>query len=69
MSTESPKDILKFIQDGISKVPVIVLGSGASAAYGIAGMGKLADYLINNVEPDDVNTPTGKSLKLNLIKG
>lgn len=46
-----PKDILKFIQDSISKIPVIVIGSGASAAYGIAGMGQLAEYLTKNIIP------------------
>ena len=46
-----PTEILRFIQDSISMVPVIVIGSGASAAYGIAGMGELADYIVQEVNP------------------
>lgn len=48
-NNEIPKDVLKFIQDSISKIPVIVIGSGASAAYGIAGMGQLANYLTKEI--------------------
>ncbi|GIQ69042.1 hypothetical protein DUZ99_07630 [Xylanibacillus composti] len=43
---------LKLIQKCLSLVPVIVLGSGASAAYGFAGMPQLADHLVNHVVPD-----------------
>ncbi|MFD2628026.1 SIR2 family protein [Oceanobacillus kapialis] len=50
---EVPKCILKFIQDSISKIPVIVIGSGASAAYGIAGMGQLANYLKKEIIPTE----------------
>ncbi len=51
MYKKIPDDVLKFIQDTISMVPTVVLGSGASAAYGIAGMGQLAQYLIENIRP------------------
>lgn len=41
-----PKDALhKLAQECISKSPVIILGSGASAAYGIPGMPQLKDFL------------------------
>ena len=33
-------------QECISRTPVIILGSGASAAYGIPGMPQLKDYLL-----------------------
>lgn len=39
-------DFQKQAQDFYSKAPLIVLGSGASAAYGMSGMGALADHLI-----------------------
>lgn len=46
---------LRLIQRCVSLVPVIVLGSGASSAYGFAGMSQLAAYLAANVaaDPDD----------------
>lgn len=42
---------LKIASDCISEVPVMVLGSGASCAYGIRGMNGLAQHLIENVAP------------------
>lgn len=48
-------DLLKLIQcyaqDCISKIPVIVLGSGASAAHGIPGMWPLGEHLIHSTLP------------------
>ena len=51
-------EILKLASDCLAEVPVTVLGSGASCAYGISGMGALSKYLIENVEPhaDDTST-------------
>lgn len=43
--------VLKQIQKSISLVPVIVLGSGASAAYGYAGMSELARHLLETIDP------------------
>lgn len=43
---------LKIASDCISNVPVLVLGSGASCAYGIRGMYPLSTYLIERVEPE-----------------
>mgnify|MGYP001469464427 CR=1 FL=1 len=57
-NTSSFDNILKQIQKSISLVPVIVLGSGASAAYGYAGMPELAKYLLENITPDQ--TEEGK---------
>lgn len=42
---------LEFAQNAISSVPVIILGSGASAAHGVPGMGALAAHLIAAVPP------------------
>lgn len=36
---------LEFAQGAISATPVIILGSGASAAHGVPGMGPLASHL------------------------
>lgn len=34
-------------------MPVVVLGSGASAAYGFAGMSQLATHLLQNISPEE----------------
>lgn len=43
--TDSFETAQRLSQDCISKSPVIILGSGASAAHGIPGMGALATHL------------------------
>lgn len=40
----------KQAQDYYGKAPVIILGSGASAAHGMSGMSALANYLIANTD-------------------
>lgn len=40
----------KQAQDYYNKAPLIILGSGASAAHGISGMGALAKHLIANTD-------------------
>lgn len=42
--------IAKQAQDYYNCSPVIILGSGASAAYGLSGMGALATHLVNTVD-------------------
>lgn len=42
----SQPDYQKQAQEYYSKAPVIILGSGASAAYGMSGMGALSKHLI-----------------------
>lgn len=51
-------DYEKQAQEYYGKVPLIVLGSGASAAHGLSGMWALAQHLITNTDitcliPDD----------------
>ena len=46
------KQALQIASDCISEVPVMVIGSGLSSAYGIRGMGPLAEYLIEHVTPE-----------------
>ncbi|WP_155966684.1 SIR2 family protein [Paenisporosarcina sp. TG-14] len=69
LNTNLPNHVLKFIQDCIALVPVIVLGSGASAAYGIAGMTELADYLIKKIVPSDSEKDQWELFKGELRKG
>lgn len=45
----------KQAQDYYGKAPVIILGSGASAAYGMSGMGALANHLIANTDIAGLN--------------
>lgn len=46
----SPVEIAyKFVQDCLASNPVIILGSGHSAAYGIPDVNQLGVYLIGNV--------------------
>lgn len=40
----------KQAQEFYSKAPAIILGSGASAAYGMSGMSGLANYLVANTD-------------------
>lgn len=47
MSTDPKKTMLELAQECISKAPVIILGSGASAAYGIPGMPQLKNHLLS----------------------
>ena len=39
----------KQAQEGYSLAPTIILGSGASIAYGICSMGELATHLIDSI--------------------
>lgn len=41
--------IFQFVQESIRAIPVILLGSGASCACGIPGMGMLGEYLNNRI--------------------
>jgi SIR2-like domain len=47
------EQVIKIGQRCLEQVPVIVLGSGASAQYGVGGMGALQDHLLKNVKPSD----------------
>lgn len=46
----------KQAQDFYSKAPAIILGSGASAAYGMSGMSALAKHLVANTDLTDLST-------------
>lgn len=45
----------KQAQDFYGKAPAIILGSGASAAYGMSGMGALANHLVANTDIAGLN--------------
>jgi hypothetical protein len=49
-------DFYKQAQSNHSHGPVIILGSGASAAYGLSGMRELAEYLVTNISQEGLNT-------------
>ncbi|WML45393.1 SIR2 family protein [Neobacillus sp. PS3-40] len=69
LNNDLPKQVVKFIQDCISFVPVIVLGSGASAAYGIPGMEELAKYLGENINPGDPEKGQWEEFRAELRNG
>lgn len=54
MSDEILDKISKQAQDYYKNTPVIILGSGASAAFGMSGMWKLAQHLMANVDVVDL---------------
>lgn len=60
-------DYQKQAQEYHGKVPLIILGSGASAAYGMSGMGALANHLIENVDVSNFN-PADSSAWVNFCK-
>ncbi len=49
MNQEINEKLLKQIQEWTNNVPLIVLGSGASIPYGLPGMGRLGEYLKQNI--------------------
>lgn len=48
-------NVAKQVQGYYRDTPVIVLGSGASAAFGISGMWELANHLIDTVDASDLS--------------
>ena len=54
MAAKSLEDLAReFAQQVLSVAPVIILGSGASAAHQVPGMAPLADHLISLTPPAD----------------
>jgi len=48
--------IAKQAQEYYGNSPAIILGSGASASFGLSGMGKLGDHLLNTVDTSHFNS-------------
>lgn len=65
-TSEEAEHALKLASACITEVPVLILGSGASCAHGIRGMGGLADYLIANVKADAADRATWNSFQAEL---
>lgn len=57
------------IQDYLKDVPLVVLGSGASAAYGLPTMSDLSKELIRNVDQFDQNDPVIEDFFTNIRNG
>lgn len=57
MSVEKEEKIIEKIatiaQGCVQQHPVVILGSGASVAHGLRGMGDLAHYLQDHIKPDE----------------
>lgn len=45
--------LIKLLQEWTNRVPLIILGSGASVPYGLPTMGALGEYLKNNISFSD----------------
>jgi len=54
MSADPKKSLLELAQECVSRSPVIILGSGASAAYKIPGMPQLKSHLLSIACPATV---------------
>lgn len=66
--------VYKYVQDLFQRGVVIIVGSGASCAYGLPSMGQLADHLIETVaEPTpEVDEPASREwqrIKAGLAEG
>lgn len=69
MSTKTEAEIaLEFAQSALSLAPVIILGSGASAAHGVPGMWPLARHLASSPEPSDWTAEESSEWRLLLAK-
>ena len=65
-------DFYTQAQKYYQKTPTIILGSGASAAFGLSGMGTLADHLISTVNTDsleDTAVDSWDRFKATLVAG
>jgi hypothetical protein len=60
--------IFRKAQKCLELNPVIVLGSGASAAYGIPGMGGLAEHLVKNVVPSTADAKAWATFNEELVR-
>ena len=61
MSEEILDKVSKQAQDYYKNTPVIILGSGASAAFGMSGMWRLAKYLMAHVDASGLSVNEQKS--------
>jgi len=54
---EHPEAVIQLAQKCLEAMPAIILGSGASAPYGVAGMEALQKHLLDTITPsaDDVS--------------
>jgi hypothetical protein len=53
MTSSDLDQIAKQVQSYYREMPVIVLGCGSSAAFGISGMNALANHIVANVDASD----------------
>jgi hypothetical protein len=66
---EDEKELaLKIASECIAEVPVMVVGSGASCAYGIRGMDQLSEYLIDRVVPEETDTECWEAFEAELLQ-
>lgn len=60
------ESVIQLAQKCLEAVPAIVLGSGASAAYGVGGMGTLRTHLVNSITPSTGDESGWEAFKASL---
>ncbi len=60
--------IVRLAQQCLEATPVIILGSGASVAYGVSGMGALQDHLVKEISPESKDEDIWNQFKSDLTK-
>ncbi len=64
MSMDHNEAVISLLQKCVEAFPVIILGSGASCAHGVRGMGPLCEHLLKSVVPEDsADTTTWDNFK------
>ncbi|MDQ5937606.1 MAG: hypothetical protein QG574_4965 [Cyanobacteriota bacterium erpe_2018_sw_21hr_WHONDRS-SW48-000092_B_bin.40] len=63
------EELLKRAQDCIANFPAIILGSGASAKYGLSGMKSLGEHLIKTIDCDNIEAPGWAAFRSSLKEG
>lgn len=62
-------EIFKVIQHAVSDVPLLLIGSGSSAPFGLPGMTELGEYLISKLTPIYETNPSWKQFQKNIEDG
>jgi len=63
---EHSEAVIQLAQKSLEAMPAIVLGSGASAPYGIGGMKALRDHLLETITPSAEDASNWDAFKASL---
>lgn len=62
-------NILKSIQKAVSDIPLLMIGSGSSAAYGLPSMKELGDHLLTQLNTKYIGTTCWDTFQENIKNG